>query len=67
MTNFCLDFCIRLKFKNCQIPSALDLLMRPAGIVCQWTQTPVSSIHRTLFQSFKIHEFREKRKLMPSR
>ena len=42
MTNFCLDFCICFKFKNCQISSALDLLMRPAGIVCQWTQTPVS-------------------------
>ena len=60
MTNFRLAFCIRLKFQNCQIPLALDLLMR-------WTQTPVSRIHRTSFQSFKIHEFRDKRKLMPSR
>ena len=66
MTNFFLDFCIRLKFQNCQIPSALDLLMKPAGIVSQWTQTPVSGIHRTSFQSFKIHEFHDKRKLMPS-
>ena len=36
MTNFCLDFCIRLKLQNCQISSELDLLMRPAGIVYQW-------------------------------
>ena len=40
MTNFWLDFCIRLKFQNCQISSALDLLMRPAGMVFQWTQFP---------------------------
>ena len=33
MTNFCLDFRIR-----CQISSAIDLLMRPAGIVCKWTK-----------------------------
>ena len=67
MTNFCLDCCIRLKFQNCQISSALDLLMRPAGMVFQWAQFPVSRIHRTSFKSFKIHEFRDKRKLMPSR
>ena len=67
MTNFCLYFCIRLKFQNCQISSALDLLMRPAGIVCHWTQTPVSRIHRTSFQCYQILEFRDKRKLMPFR
>ena len=60
------NFCICLKFQSCQMSSGLDLLMRPAGIVCQWTQTPVSRIHRTSFQSFKIHEFRNERKLMPS-
>ena len=37
MTNFCLDFCIRLKLQNCQISLELDLLVRPAGIVYQWT------------------------------
>ena len=67
MTNFCLDFCIRLKFQNCQISSALDLHMRPAGIVCHWTETPVSRIHLTSFQSFQIFEFRNKRKFMPFR
>ena len=37
MTNFCLDFCIRLKLQNCQISLELDLLVRPAGMVYQWT------------------------------
>ena len=27
MTNFCLDFCIRLKLQNCQISSELDLII----------------------------------------
>ena len=58
MTYFCLDFCIRLEFQSCQISSAFDLLMRSAGIVCQWTQTPVARIQRTSFQGFKIREFR---------
>ena len=60
MTNFCLDFCIRLKLQNWRgelydrsawpgkafgfqyhsrqtISLELDLLVRPAGIVYQWT------------------------------
>ena len=37
MTNFCLHFCIRLKLQNCQISLELDLLVRPAGMVYQWT------------------------------
>ena len=37
MTNFCLDFCIRLILQNRQISLELDLLVRPAGIVYQWT------------------------------
>ena len=57
MTNFCLDFCIRLKFQNCQISSALDLLMRPAGIVCQWTQTPVSGFIVRRFKVLKSMSF----------
>ena len=60
MTNFCLAFCVRLKFQSCQILSTLDLLMRPAGIFCQWTKTTVSRIHGTSFQSFEILESRTK-------
>ena len=63
MTNFCLDFCTFKKFQSCQFFSPrLDLLMRPAGIFCQWTQILVTRIYRTSFQSSKIHEFRNKRK-----
>ena len=64
MTNFCLAFCVRLKFQSCQILSTLDLLMRPAGIFCQWTKTTVSRIHGTSFQSFEILESRTKRNLI---
>ena len=60
MTNFCLDFCIRLKFQNCQISSALDLLMRPAGIVCQWTQTTVSEFIVGRFKVLKSTSFATK-------
>ena len=35
LTNFCLEIWNRFIFQNCQISSALDLLMRPAGIVCR--------------------------------
>ena len=55
MTNCWLDFCIRLKFQNCQISSALDLLMRPAGIVCQWTQTTISEF---ILRRFKVLNLR---------
>ena len=53
----------RLKFQNCQISLALDLLMRPAGIVYQWTQTPVSGFIERRFKSnrFKIYELRDKK------
>ena len=61
MTNFCLDFCIRLKFQNCQISSALDLLMRPAGIVYQWTQTPVSGFIGRRFKVLKSTSFATKK------
>ena len=37
--------------------------MRPAGIFCQWTQILVARIYRTSFQSSKIHEFRNKKKV----
>ena len=61
MTNFCLEFCIRLKFQNCQISSALDLLMRPAGIVYQWTQTPVSGFIGRRFKVLKSTSFATKK------
>ena len=53
----------RLEFQSCQISSAFDLLMRSTGIVSRWTQTPVARIHRTSFHSFKILEFRNKKKV----
>ena len=61
MTNFCLDFCIRLKLQNCQISSELDLLMRPAGIVYQWTQTPVSGFIGRRFKVLKSTSFATKK------
>ena len=60
MTNFCLDFCIRLKFKKCQISSALYLLMKPAGIVCQWTQTTISGFIVRRFKVLKSTSFATK-------
>ena len=60
MTNFCLDFCIRLKFQNCQISSALDLLMRPAGIVCHWTQFQFPGFIVRRFKVFKSSSFATK-------
>ena len=54
MTNFCLDFCIR-----CQISSAIDLLMRPAGIVCKWTQIPVSKfLNPRVSRQKKVNAFK---------
>ena len=61
MTNFCLDFCIRLKLKNCQISLELDLLMRPARIVYQWTQTPVSGFIGRRFKVLKSTSFATKK------
>ena len=51
----------RLKFQNCQISSALDLLMRPAGIVYQWTQTPVSGFIGRRFKVLKSTSFATKK------
>ena len=61
MRNFCLDFCIRLKLKNCQISLELDLLMRPARIVYQWTQIPVSGFIGRRFKVLKSTSFATKK------
>ena len=60
MTNFCLDFCIRLKLQNCQISLELDLLMKPASIVYQWTQTPVSGFIERRFKVLESTSFATK-------
>ena len=67
MTNFCLDFCIRLKFQNCQTSSGLDLLMRPAGIVYQWTQSPVSGFILRRFKVLKFTSFSTKESCLPGK
>ena len=61
MANFCLDFCICFKLQNCQISLELDLLIRPAGIVYQWTQTPVSEFIRRRFKALKSTSFATKK------
>ena len=84
MTNFCLDFCIRLKLQNWRgelyhrsawpgkafgfqyhsrqtISLELDLLVRPAGIVYQWTQTPVSGFIGRRFKVLKSTSFATKK------
>ena len=61
MANFCLDFCICFKLHNCQISLELDLLMRPAGIVYQWTQTPVSGFIGRRFKVLKSTSFATKK------
>ena len=61
MRNFCLDFCIRLILQNRQISLELDLLVRPAGIVYQWTQTPVSGFIGRRFKVLKSTSFATKK------
>ena len=50
-----------LKLQNCQISLELDLLMRPAGIVYQWTQTPVSGFIGRRFKVLKSTSFATKK------